>query len=63
MREFNEIVITSTDFDDAVEFDSIGGPYDGNGVALSSEGIATLSDGTNSKTVRIEPATGKVSIQ
>ena len=61
--EFKEIVITSTDFDDAVEFDSIGGPYDGNGVALSSEGIVTLSDGTNSKTVRIQPVTGKVGIQ
>jgi len=63
MREFNEIEITSTDFSDAVEFDSIGAPYDGNGVALSSEGVVTLSDGTNSKTVRIEPATGKVKIQ
>jgi len=63
MREFNEIVITSTDFSDSVEFDSIGAPYDGSGVALSSEGIVTLSDGTNSKTVRIKPATGKVKIQ
>lgn len=63
MREFNEIEITSTDFSDVVEFDSIGAPYDGNGVALSSEGVVTLSDGTNSKTVRIEPATGKVKIQ
>ena len=63
MRELNEIVITSTDFSDAAEFDSIGTPYDGNGVALSNEGIVTLSDGTNSKTVRIEPATGKVKIQ
>lgn len=61
--EFKEIVITSTDFDDAVEFDSIGGPYDGNGVALSSEGVVTLSDGTNSKTVRIQPVTGKVKRQ
>ena len=63
MSEFNEIVITSTNFSDAVEFDSIGAPYDGNGVALSSEGIVTLSDSSDSKTVKIEPATGKVSIQ
>ena len=62
-REFNEIGITSINFSDAVEFDSIGAPYDGGGTALSTEGIATLTDGTNSKTVRIEPVTGKVSIQ
>ncbi|MFC1666758.1 Tfp pilus assembly protein FimT/FimU [Candidatus Omnitrophota bacterium] len=63
MREFNEIQIVSTNFSDAVEFDSIGAPYDGNGVLVSSEGIVTLTDDSNSKTVRIEPVTGKVSIQ
>ncbi len=65
MTEFNDIVITSTDFNDAVEFDSIGKPYDGNGDALSSEGVLTLqtADGAFSKTVRIEPVTGKVKIQ
>lgn len=65
MREFNDIVIASTDFDDAVEFDSIGAPYDGNGVVLSSEGVVTLqtTDAASSLTVRIEPVTGKVKIQ
>jgi len=71
MREFNEIVITSTNFGDAVEFDSIGKPYNSSGVALSSEGIITLQLTTSggrlvrlqTKTVRIEPNTGKVSIQ
>jgi len=65
MAEFNDIVIASTDFSDAVEFDSIGTPYDGNGDALSSEGVLTLetTDGASSKTVRIEPVTGKVKIQ
>jgi prepilin-type N-terminal cleavage/methylation domain-containing protein len=63
MKEFNEIQITSTNFSDRVEFDSIGAPYDGSSAPLSSEGVATLTDGTNSRTVRIEAVTGKVSIQ
>lgn len=63
MREFNEIEITSTNFSDAIEFDSMGAPYNASGVMLSSEGIVTLTDGTNSKTVRIEAVTGKVKIQ
>lgn len=63
MKEFNEIQITSTNFSDAIEFDSIGAPYDGSGVALSSECVATLTDGLNTKTVRIEAVTGKVKVQ
>jgi len=65
MNEFNDIVIVSDNFSDAVEFDSMGKPYDGNGDALASEGVVTLQtqDGAYSKTVRIEPATGKVKIQ
>lgn len=63
MKEFNEIEIVSTNFSDAVEFDSIGAPYNASAVALTSEGIVTLTDGTNTRTVRIQPATGKVSIQ
>lgn len=65
MTEFNDIVIASTDFSNAIEFDSMGNPYDGNGDALSSEGVLTLEtiDGASSKTVRIEPVTGRVSIQ
>ena len=65
MREFNDIEISSTNFNDAIEFDSIGAPYDGNGVSLSGVGIITLqtADGAYSKTVEIEPKTGKVSIE
>lgn len=65
MREFNEIQIVSTNFNDTVEFDSRGAPYNGNGVLLSTEGIVTLrtADGVYSKTVRVEPKTGKVSVQ
>jgi prepilin-type N-terminal cleavage/methylation domain-containing protein len=64
-REFNDIVIVSTNFNDAIEFDSKGAPYDGNGVSLSSEGIVTLGtqDGSYTKTARIKPVTGKVSIE
>ncbi len=61
--EFKEIEIVSTNFSDAIEFDSTGKPYDGNGTALSNEGIVTLTDGSNSRTVRIEAVTGKVKIQ
>ncbi len=65
MTQFNDIVIASTNFSDAVEFNSLGVPYDGNGDPLSDEGILTLQtqDGAYSKTVRIEPVTGKVKIQ
>ena len=65
MKEFNDIVIDNTDFGDAIEFDSIGAPYDGSGVVLSSEGVVTLqtADAASSLTVRIEPVTGKVKIQ
>ncbi len=63
MKEFSEIGIVSTNFSDAVEFDSIGAPYNASAVALMSEGIVTLTDGTNTRTVRIQPATGKVNMQ
>lgn len=62
-REFKEIQIAGTNFNNAVEFDSAGRPYNGSGVLLSSQGIVTLSDGTNTRTVTIEAVTGKVSIQ
>jgi len=70
--EFKEIEIVSTNFGNAIEFDSIGKPYNASGVALSSEGIITLQVAAvvgarrgriARKTVRIEPNTGKVSIQ
>ncbi|MDO8603298.1 MAG: prepilin-type N-terminal cleavage/methylation domain-containing protein [Candidatus Omnitrophota bacterium] len=64
MKEFKEIGISSTNLSgNVIEFDPAGIPYGGNGVALSTQAIVTLTDGTNSKTVRIEAETGKVSIQ
>ena len=65
LNEFKGIDIASTNFSNKVEFDSIGAPYDGNGVILSSQGVITLQAqaGAYSRTVRIEPKTGKVSIQ
>jgi prepilin-type N-terminal cleavage/methylation domain-containing protein len=65
LNEFKSIDIASTSFSNKVEFDSVGAPYDGNGVVLSSQGVITLQAqaGAYSRTVRIEPKTGKVSIQ
>jgi len=64
LGEFKEIGISSTNLSgNIVEFDSAGIPYGGNGLPLSTQAIVTLTDGTNSKTVRIEVETGKVSIQ
>ncbi len=65
LSEFKGIDIASTNFSNKTEFDSIGAPYDGNAVILSSQGIVTLqpTDGVYSRTVRIEPKTGKVSVQ
>ena len=64
MGEFKEIGISSTNLSgNIVEFDSAGIPYGGNGAALSTQAIVTLTDGINSKTVRIEAETGKVSVQ
>jgi prepilin-type N-terminal cleavage/methylation domain-containing protein len=65
LNEFKGIDIASTNFSNKTEFDSAGAPYDGNAVILSSQGIVTLqtTDGVYSRTVRIEPKTGKVSIQ
>lgn len=65
LNEFRGIDIASTNFSNKMEFDFSGAPYDGNDVILSSQGIITLqtAGGTYSKTVRIEPKTGKVSVQ
>ena len=65
LNEFKGIDISSTNFSNKVEFDSTGAPYDGNGVILSSQGVINLQTvgGAYSRTVRIEPKTGKVSIQ
>ncbi|MCX5693461.1 MAG: prepilin-type N-terminal cleavage/methylation domain-containing protein [Candidatus Omnitrophica bacterium] len=65
LNEFKGIDIASTSFNNKVEFDSVGAPYDGNGVILSSQGVITLQaqGGVYSRTVRIEAKTGKVSVQ
>jgi len=65
LNEFKGIDIASTNFSNKMEFDSIGAPYDASGVILSSQGVITLqtTDGAYSKTVRIEPSTGKVNMQ
>jgi len=64
-REFNDIEIFSNNLNNAVEFDASGVPYNGSGIRLSNEGIITLRtrDGAYSKSVRIEPETGRISIQ
>jgi len=65
LNEFKGMDIASTSFSNKMEFDSIGAPYDGSGVILSSQGIITIqtTGGAYSRTVRIEPKTGKVSVQ
>jgi len=64
MKEFNEVRIAGTNFNNIIEFDSAGRPYNGNGVLLSGEAIVTLHtmDGL-ARTVRVEAKTGKVSVQ
>ena len=65
LNEFKGIDIVSTSFSNKMEFDSSGVPYDGNGAILSSQGVIAIqtTGGAYSRTVRIEPKTGKVSVQ
>ncbi len=65
MSQFKGIDIVSTNFSDKIEFDSNGAPYDEDGDILSSHGVITIQtvDALYSRTVRIEPETGKVSVQ
>lgn len=65
MSQFKGIDIVSTNFSERIEFDSSGAPYNGGGILLSSQGVITIqtADGLYSRTVRIEPETGKVSVQ
>jgi type II secretory pathway pseudopilin PulG len=65
MSEFKGIEIASTNFNNIVEFDSIGAPYDADNNILTGQGTITVQtiDAAYSRTVRIEPKTGKVSIQ
>ena len=61
---FNSIDISSVSFDttDTITFDYLGSPYNGSGSALSS-GTITLSAGSQSMTITVEPITGYVTIQ
>ncbi len=65
LNEFKGIDMASTNFSNKIEFDSTGAPHDGNGAILSSQGVITLQAqaGAYSRTVRIEPKTGKVNVQ
>ncbi|PJC47001.1 MAG: hypothetical protein CO035_07975 [Candidatus Omnitrophica bacterium CG_4_9_14_0_2_um_filter_42_8] len=65
LNEFKGMDIAGTNFSNKIEFDSTGAPYDGSGIILSSQGVITIqaAGGAYSRTVRIEPKTGKVSIQ
>lgn len=65
LSEFKGIEIASTNFNDKIEFDSKGSPYNGSYSLMTSQGIIILqtADGAYSRTVRIEPKTGKVSVQ
>ncbi len=59
------VQITSADFDGAgqneVAFDSIGSPYNAAGAPLDS-GVLTLRMGDWTRTVRVEPVTGVISV-
>jgi len=60
----DQVNIDSADFDGAavVRFDYLGVPYNTGGTALAAEGVITLQAGEVSRTVRVEPVTGFVSI-
>jgi general secretion pathway protein H len=55
------IVDASFDGTSKVTFDYLGSPYNGGGTALNS-GLVTLQAGGVTKTVRVEPVTGFISI-
>jgi len=61
--EYSGIDLASTDFGDLLSFDSIGTPYDSSAVALSSQGNIVLGTGSYTKTVTVQPSTGKVEVQ
>lgn len=55
------IVSASFDAGNQVKFDYLGSPFNGTGSALNS-GVVTLQVGTASRTVRVEPVTGFITI-
>jgi prepilin-type N-terminal cleavage/methylation domain-containing protein len=65
LSEFKGVEIVSTNFNNALEFSGKGEPYNGLGVLLASEAVVTLqtTSGAYSKTIRIQPVTGKVKIE
>jgi len=63
---YQDVVISGVDIGNGnkVEFDPYGAPYiDKNGTALNMNGIITLSNGSATAVICIEPTTGKISIQ
>ncbi len=60
----NRVGIGSATFDgtNKVMFDYLGIPYNGGGTGLANVGVITLQAGGVTKTVRVEPVTGFISI-
>jgi len=62
----NKVHITSVNFNsnpaNEVKFDYLGSPLDGSTVPLNSAGVVTISAGSVTKTVSVEPVTGYISI-
>lgn len=61
--EYKGIRLASTNFGDLISFNYLGIPFNGSGIALSSQGIITLQSGAYTKTITIEPNTGAIRIQ
>jgi len=62
-RRLNRVDIFDADFDatNEVKFHYLGSPYNGNGTALNS-GVISLQAAGITKTIRVEPVTGYISI-
>jgi len=62
-RRLNRVDIVDANFDgtNEVKFDYLGSPYNGNGTALNS-GVVSLQAAGVTKTIRVEPVTGYISI-
>ena len=60
--EYDGISISSTNFGDDISFDAAGAPYNSTPALLSSQGIITLQQGSDTQTVTIEKNTGEIKI-
>jgi len=62
-RRLNRVDIFDANFDGTseVKFDYLGSPYNGSGAALNS-GVISLKAAGVTKTIRVEPVTGYISI-